>query len=336
MRDKILKTKFPVVGSRFKLPVLPQLGLLAVIMLLIFGSGISGELFETEVDERPPVSNRTAGSGLNSQIISPTSDERAFDSVTITAKSAFVWDVSGGEVLYKRNENEPLPLASLTKLMTALLAHEILGESDTITISEMAVKQDGVSGLTAGESFNRQTLSDMMLISSSNDGAYALAYAAGAVLSQDDPANAFVQAMNIRAREIGLTNTYFKNPTGLDLSLTEGGAYGTARDMATLMEYIIEHEPSILAFTKDVEIDVTNTAGIEHEVENTNFYVNEIPGLIGSKTGFTDLAGGNLVVAFEGGLNRPFIVVVMGSTRQDRFSDVITLVEEVKKHLKQT
>ena len=217
--------------------------------------------------------------------------------------------------------------------MTALLAHELLQEHDTIVISEAAIKQDGSSGLSAGEAFDRLALSDLTLMSSSNDGAYALAYAAGGVLSTDDPANAFVQAMNIRASEIGLTGTYYLNPTGLDLTLSEGGAYGSARDMAFLMEYIITKAPTILSYTKDPERNIYSEAGVAHDTENTNYFVNDIPGLIGSKTGFTDLAGGNLVVAFEAGLNRPIIVVVLGSTRQDRFTDVMTLVEEAKKYI---
>lgn len=315
------------------LPVIPQLALLLVLLLLIFAGAFHPDyLFQASTSEdieevRLPVTIPT-GEGA-----ADTEQQKPFGDVAITAKSAYVWDVAKQRALYKKDEAESLPLASLTKLMTALVAHEILSESDTITISEEAIKQDGASGLVAGETFDRLDLSDLMLISSSNDGAYALGYAAGAVLTTDDPANAFVQAMNIRAKEIGLTSTFFKNPTGLDISVTEGGAYGSARDIAFLMEYILEEAPVILSFTNREETDIYNTDGVVHETENTNYFVNEIPGIIASKTGYTDLAGGNLVVAFEAGLNRPIIIVVLGSTRQDRFSDVIALVNEAQTYV---
>lgn len=318
-----------------KLPVLPQLGLLAVLLLLIFGGAITSLLPTSDVTDATPKLQEAPRD--TASVITPIASDApaAFSTVTVAGTAAFVWDIGAQRTLFEKNEDDVLPLASLTKLMTALVAHEILEETDTITISAEAVRQDGPSGLTAGESFDRQDLSDMMLVSSSNDGAYALAYAAGAVLSGTDPANAFVQAMNIRAKEIGLQSTSFKNPTGLDITLEEGGAYGTARDVTFLMEYIVRNEPTILAYTKDSAHHVENTAGYAHDLENTNYYVNQIPGLIGSKTGFTDLAGGNLVIAFEAGLDRKFIIVVMGSTRQERFSDVMTLVNEVKLYLNQ-
>ena len=95
--------------------------------------------------------------------------------------------------------------------MTALVAQELLDESDTVTIDDVAISQDGYSGLSEGEQFSRLKLNDLTLISSSNDGAFALASAAGSVLDKSDPANAFVQAMNIRAKELGLTRQTLYN-----------------------------------------------------------------------------------------------------------------------------
>jgi D-alanyl-D-alanine carboxypeptidase (penicillin-binding protein 5/6) len=169
-------------------------------------------------------------------------------------------------------------------------------------------------------------------MSSSNDGAFALASAAGNVLKPNSGAHSFVEAMNIRAEEIGLHETYFRNPTGLDISETEAGAYGSARDMAFLMEYIVKNEPDILTFTREDVARVYSKTGGFHDAENTNDYIDEIPGLIGSKTGYTDLAGGNLVVAFDAGLNRPIVVVVLGSSQEDRFTDVMELVNAAKEY----
>jgi D-alanyl-D-alanine carboxypeptidase (penicillin-binding protein 5/6) len=209
----------------------------------------------------------------------------------------------------------------------------VLDEAQRIEIEGMSIRQDGDSGFSEGEVFDRLTLSDLVLMSSSNDGAFALAAAAGDIIVPNSGAHTFVDAMNLRAKEIGLHETYFKNPTGLDLSTTEGGAYGSARDVAFLMEYIVVNEPDILTFTKENQARIYSQTGEFHDAENTNYYINQIPGLIGSKTGYTDLAGGNLVIAFNTGLNRPIVAVVLGSTQQDRFTDMITLVEETQRYV---
>ena len=314
-----------------KIPVFQQLSLLAIILLLIFGSGLTPSRLKNVFSQAQQptaqilTTDEDATNSTQSEYTIP-----AFEDITIVAKAAYVWDINNQRVLYKKNETQQLPLASVTKLMTALVAQELLDENDTISINETAVKQDGYSGLSEGEVFNRLTLSDLVLMSSSNDGAFALASAAGAELSSNNPASAFVSAMNIRAEEIGLIETYFRNPTGLDISPTEGGAYGSARDMAFLMEYIVTHYPDILTYTRENEAKLYSQAGEQHNAENTNYYIDSIPGLIGSKTGYTDLAGGNLGVAGDAGFNRPIIIAVLGSSQQNRFTDVLALVKEAQ------
>jgi D-alanyl-D-alanine carboxypeptidase len=96
------------------------------------------------------------------------------------------------------------------------------------------------------------------------------------------------------------------------------------------MEYILVIYPEILAPTTQSATRVYNTAGAYHDVDNTNAIATQIPNLLGSKTGYTDLAGGNLTVAFDLGLNRPIIITVLGSTRDARFSDVLELVAAVQ------
>ncbi len=183
--------------------------------------------------------------------------------------------------------------------------------------------------------FEIEELSELALVSSSNDAAYALAASVGSLLGERDPASQFIAGMNIRAKELGLHSLDFKSTTGLDLSSTVPGATGTARDVSFLMEYIISNYPEIIAPTKKTSTRVYNNAGAYHLVNNTNEIVLDIPNILGSKTGYTDLAGGNLTIAFDAGLNRPIIITVLGSTREDRFSDVMTLVEAVQKSLVQ-
>jgi D-alanyl-D-alanine carboxypeptidase (penicillin-binding protein 5/6) len=174
----------------------------------------------------------------------------------------------------------------------------------------------------------------MALISSSNDAAYELAASVGILLGDRDPVSQFVTAMNIKAQELGLDSLAFKNTTGLDLSLTEPGSVGNAKDVSFLMEHIITTYPDVLIPTQQTTTKVYNANGDYHTTENTNDIVARIPNLIGSKTGYTDLAGGNLTIAFDLGLNRPIIVTVLGSTRDERFTDVLKLVTAVQESIK--
>ena len=311
-------------------PVREQLFLLSLILILIFGTAYAPKFLATlsnggaePVEQTDPV--LTLPEPVNKSIIKPLSG------VEVNAKAAFVWDVAEQRILYSKDSDMVLPLASITKLMTALVAYELVDGGEPVAISLEAIKQEGSSGFADGEQFSMKTLSDLTLMSSSNDGAFALAAAAGSLLS-DDPdrgTSAFIEAMNIRAGELGLTHTTFFNPTGLDLSTTQSGSYSTARETTFLMEYILEHYPDILSATQEGSAVMYNETGSLHEAENTNVIVSDIPNLIGSKTGFTDLAGGNLVVAYDAGLNRPIIVTVLGSTRNGRFEDVKALVAAV-------
>ena len=185
--------------------------------------------------------------------------------------------------------------------------------------------QDGDSGLVAGETIGIQELTDLALISSSNDAAYELGASVGRMLGDQDPTEQFVAAMNIRAEELDLHSLTFNNTTGLDLSDAQAGAYGSARDVSFLLEHIIENYPELLTATTEETVRIYNEAGAYHDTSNTNRFVNEITSIIGSKTGYTDLAGGNLTIAFDGGLNRPIVVTVLGSSRDGRFNDVLTL-----------
>lgn len=315
-------------GIERHMPVIEQLSVALGILVLVFGTAFipdaikemggtttlnAEEKTETAVIETAPV---------------PAEQRDAFESVSIEAKSAFVWDVKDKRMLYSKNPDEKLPLASLAKLMTALVAYEVLGDDATVSISAEAIAQEGDSGFGAGELFTSRNLLDLTLINSSNDGAFALAAAAGAAIdASENGALAFVRAMNFRAEELGLAQTSFRNPTGLDVSPELPGAEGSARDMAFLMEYLLKEYPETLELTRQSGTRIENEQGLLHDAENTNRVAAAIPGLLGSKTGYTALAGGNLVIAYDAGLNHPIIIAVLGSSREGRFSDVAALVE---------
>jgi D-alanyl-D-alanine carboxypeptidase (penicillin-binding protein 5/6) len=310
--------------ERQRLPVVAQLSVLLVML-----GGLFGSLIWLGTDTtNPPASAPTP---MQVEPLPPaTPAPQTLGEVTIQGAAAFVWDVRDNTVLYKKNPDAILPIASITKLMTSLLAYELFEPTKRTTLPLAAILQSGDAGLVAGEEFKTDDLYTLALVASSNDAAFALGAAVGEALGDRDPTAQFVTAMNIRAEELGLNTLHFKNTTGLDLSVSEPGAVGSARDITFLMEYIVERYPELLDSTTAASARVYNTSGAYHDAFNTNDLVGDIPNLLGSKTGFTDLAGGNLTVAFDAGFDRPIIVTVLGSTRAGRFSDVETLIEAVQ------
>jgi D-alanyl-D-alanine carboxypeptidase len=260
-----------------------------------------------------------------------------FPGVELEAKSAYVYDARTKEVIFAKNENQRLPLASLTKVMAALVAKELSPDYGTVTVTQGALAPEGDSGLRVGERWRLRDLLDFSLVSSSNDGIHAVALSLGALskadVSEEQIVEDFVREMNEKAHELDLRNTYFWNETGLDESDVKGGAYGTARDMALLLEYILGSQPELLEATRDTEALVHSLDNLEHTARNTNQLTPEIPGLLASKTGFTSTAGGNLVFAFDPELGRPIIVSVLGSSASGRFVDARKLVDATLEYL---
>ena len=268
-----------------------------------------------------------------------------FNEITLKAKAVYVYDIRTKTVLFAKNENTRLPLASLTKVMSALVAEDLSPMYGTITINGEALSTEGDSGFHKDEKWSLKSLLDFSLITSSNDGMRAIALSLGALsksnVGSEVILNDFVGEMNKRARELGLKNMYFWNETGLDISASKtdlsdvkGGAYGTARDMSTLLEYILAHSPELLSATREPVARLESLDNYEHLAKNTNVIAAEIPGLLASKTGLTETAGGNLVIVFDPELGRPIIVSVLGSTEEGRFEDVRSLVYAVMEYIK--
>jgi D-alanyl-D-alanine carboxypeptidase len=248
----------------------------------------------------------------------PFYSSNSFDEKKIEARAIYVYDLVSQKPLFSLNAESQLPLASLAKLMTAVVAREILPADAIVAVSKEAVLQEGDVGLVVGERLIPKDLIDIMLVGSSNDAAYALAEAVEQIVGR-----ATSDIMNQKADEIGLEQTYFLGPTGLDISNNLSGAYGSARDVSLLMEYILYKYPSLLEATRHESIAVSSVDGsITHQIKNTNQSLPFISQLIASKTGFTDLAGGNVVIVFDAGLQHPVIVVVLGSSEEGRFKDL--------------
>lgn len=252
-------------------------------------------------------------------------EKDSFSPLLLEAKAAYVYDLKNNRPLYTKNEEAQLPLASLTKVMTALLARELVPKETTVTIDKGALKQEGNSGLLENEKWRLSDISDLMLVASSNDGAHAIASVLSAFLNPETKPSAttdFISAMNTSAKTLGLSQTFFLNESGLDTTKSLSGAYGSAKDTALLVAYALKKYPDLFEATRYQKLSFESLSDFKHTEKNTNERISALPEILASKTGFTDLAGGNLVIAFEAGPMRPIIVSVLGSSIDGRFDDV--------------
>ncbi len=261
------------------------------------------------------------------------SSKAVFTPVEILAKGALVVTFPDGQRIFEKNSDEPMALASLVKLMTALAVKEAIPNSAItfgVSISEEDVLVEGDSGFLVGEEYAAGALLDAMLVGSSNDAAHALARASMFYLAENGASPEFIGVLNNRARKIGLSRVSFFNESGLDVSETRSGGYGSASDIAKLVIYILKNFPGLLDSTRLPDIRIESLAGRKLIVQNSNILAKLLPGLLLSKTGFTDIAGGNLVIAADVGFQNPVIIVVLGSTEQGRFEDVLKLHDAAK------
>ena len=237
------------------------------------------------------------------------------------SKSAILMDFDTGKILYSKNDNEVLPPASMTKIMSMLLIMERLDNktlslTDEVTISENAASMGGSQVfLQAGETYKVEELLKGIAIASGNDAVVAMAEKISGSVSD------FVALMNEKAKSLGLTNTKFLNPHGLD---TEGHVT-TARDMAIIARELIKHT-SILKFTSIYEDYLKKSDGSSIWLVNTNKLVRFYDGVDGLKTVFTKNAGYCLTSTAKKN-NTRFITVVMGAETSDkRSSDTVNML----------
>lgn len=239
----------------------------------------------------PKILNHT----LSPSNISNSNFSNPFNNLNLEAKAVLVFDLAKNEPIFELNSNTQLPLASLTKIMTVVVAEENLPPEEKNKISADV---------------------DEALSSSLNKSASNIAAVTGDFTKEN-----FIDLMNKKAEELNLNQTYFLNETGLDISKELSGAYGSANDVVKLISYALKNNPDLFEAT-------TNNSSL-----NTNPYASTTTLLIASKTGLTDLAGGNLAVVFDAGFNHPIISVVLGSSEEGRFLDTQKLIEITFKYL---
>ena len=239
--------------------------------------------------------------------------------VNIDAKSYILIDKDTGTIMYENNPDEQLPIASVTKVMTMLLAMEALQSGkitmdDTVTCSEYAASMGGSQiYLEPGEEMGMRDILKSVAVASGNDAATALAEH---IMGSE---TAFVSAMNERAKSLGMNNTHFMNCTGLD----EEGHYSCARDVAVMSRELIMHD-EILEFT-GIWMDTVRNG--EFGLSNTNKLIRFYPGAIGIKTGSTSVAKYCLSAAAKREDLTLIAVVIGAETTKDRFEGAKALLD---------
>lgn len=208
----------------------------------------------------------------------------------VTAKGAVLMEAGAGRILWSRNGEERLPMASTTKIMTALLTLEQPGLDEMFTVNAQAIRVEGTSmGLTEGSQATLRTLAAGMLLASGNDAANAAAVRVAG--TQAD----FVMMMNRRAAQLGMKDTNFETPSGLDGQ----SHYSTAADMALLARAALEN-PDFRSLCSQTSLELCyGNPPYDRWLANHNRLLKEYPGCIGLKTGFTKKAGRCLVSAAE-------------------------------------
>ena len=248
----------------------------------------------------------------------------------VRARSSIVIDAESGTILHYQDGKKRTAIASLTKIMTAIVVVENIEdlEKEIVTIDPSVIPIEGTrvgcpsstycmsNRLQSGEKISAMSLFEAMLMNSANDAAVALGiHIAG---SQ----KAFADIMNRKAEELGLRDTHFCNPSGLDEDDNPGGCYSTAYDLARITAYSLKHD-IIWNTLKTKGKEVYSLDGtIAHRIINTDKLLDEMPNCLGGKTGFTYEAGISLMMAAHHPLNKNTKVVAVMIDNNYRWHDI--------------
>lgn len=235
----------------------------------------------------------------------------------IEAPNAFVWDLSSDQIIYAKNVREKRPIASLTKIMTALVSLEHSETEQKFIVSEKAAKvgEDSM-GLSAGEKLTLQDLLYGLMLPSGNDAADTIAEGVGGNVEN------FVSMMNEKVKLLGLQDTHFTNPSGLD---GDGQHYSTAYDMAVISAQAWKNFPTFRQIVGTYEYDIAQSE--EHKsytLYNETNLLTSYPGVVGIKPGYTPDAGLCLVTLAQNGGHR-ILAVLLGSN--DRRGEMRSLLD---------
>lgn len=256
--------------------------------------------------------NNSQVAGVQKYNIPPVS--RSLPIPGFRARAVLIKDLATGTILFQKDSNISMPIASTTKIMTALVASEYFKQNSVLTVGSSAGTPGSRVGLTRGEDLTFRSLLYGMLLNSGNDAAFALGenYPGGVL--------GFVSAMNKKVLELGLKNTRFDNPAGFD----SPNHYSSAADLAKITEETLKNpQLSRIFATKETNI-VSLDKKYTHNLLNLNKLLSDVRGVLGVKTGTTEEAKQNLVTLIERDGHR-VLLVLLGSN--DRFTETTRLID---------
>lgn len=235
----------------------------------------------------------------------------------ITAKAAFFIDMETGDVLYQKNIHDRMEIASLAKIMTAIIALENQSLSNRMSVPEYAARMEpDIMGLKAGEELTLEELLDGVFLESGNDAAE--------VIATDTTGNRdeFISLMNEKASQIGMADSHFINPSGLD----EDGKsqYSSTYDVVLMSRYAITRWPHLLDITSQPEIDLPATpTHQEYDLVSGISLVTTYPGVLGFKIGYTPEAGLCIVTVAKKGDKEVLGVVLNSDDRRNETRELL-------------
>ena len=246
------------------------------------------------------------------------------EEVDLAAKAAVAIELKQGvprKVLFTKNIQQSLPIASLSKLVGAMICLDSYDLEQVVTISPEAIAQSGDAGLLkVGEQLVVKNLLELSLIESSNDAIYALSEIMGT--------NNFVRLMNEKAQDIGLTKTYFVNSTGL--YETNGRTnYSSGIGLVKVVERLLfdsNYKFIVDIISTEESSFYSNNGDVYHSLKNTNELFSEFSFMIGGKTGFLPQTGGSLITIFRQPQKEIYLVSIILNS-PDRFQETRTLLE---------
>ncbi|MBR2786635.1 MAG: D-alanyl-D-alanine carboxypeptidase [Clostridia bacterium] len=243
------------------------------------------------------------------------------DEPNLNAKVALAYDRKSGKVIFGKNENKRTAMASTTKIMTAIILIENCNLDQTITVSSKSAGTGGSRlGLKKNDQITMQDLLYGLMLKSGNDAAVAIAENVGGSVE------GFAELMNAKAKELGLENTHYVTPHGLD----DPEHYTTAYELAKLADYALKNE--IFATVVNTKNYTVTINGYPKNISNTNELLGYLNGVNGVKTGFTNNAGRCLVTSVNRDNFEIITVVLQADTKKIRTEDSIKLIEYVYKN----
>lgn len=292
------------------------------VLTIIFGLFFYANLGNNSFSLYSPLPDLLTKKFYNSQNTEPfwtpkvlTLKSSPFKKPELLAISAISYDLTTDSFLIGKNIDKKLPIASLTKVMTAIVALENQKVTDKIEVSRKAatVGEDSM-GLTAGEKLSVQELLYGLFLNSGNDAAEVLAQ--GSVFGREN----FVYQMNKKAEDLGLASTHFTNPSGLE---GDGKQYSTVKDLLVIARYALQ-KPEIREVVKTYNEFIPYTT--EHkafDLYNETNLLTSYPGVKGVKTGYTDEAGLCLITYLEYGGHQIIAVVLNSPSRREEMIQIL-------------